>query len=360
MNQSCYLGDLSTTAHEWLTAGRAVALATIVYITGSSSRPLGSRMICAADGGWAGAVSGGCVESDVARHAAEVLTAGRARVVHYGRVQDPELEIGLNCEGEIDVLIEPLDAEWLHRHDQAVAGVTVTEWNAVHGTVRRVIVRPAALESAADDQPDWFSTARAAWRDEESRAAVTAEGMVLAEPHLPPLHLVIFGAGPIAEDLCRIAKVLGYATVISDPREDRFGGMPSTADRTMVSWPAATLSALAEQGAGRTVVVSLEHEPRFEDALWRALLDRLAHGDPRPRYIGAIGKAQRAIEREQRAQTGGWDLAPLQPIHTPIGLPIGGRSTAEIALSIAGQIVATINGREDYAARPFLTGTRWR
>ena len=95
----------------------------------------------------------------------------------------------------------------------------------------------------------------------------------------------------------------------------------------------------------RTYAVSLNHEPRFEDAMLRALA-----GHPLA-YLGAIGKPQRAAERAERAQATGLDLGQLPPIHTPVGLDLGGKSAEEIALSIIAEIIAVKNGRSGGMAR---------
>lgn len=345
-----YAADIMEQAAQWLEEGRSAALATIVSTVGSSSRPLGTRMLCTDGDEFAGAVSGGCVETDVCRIAREVLARGIPRIIHYGPVKDSILEVGLNCDGTIDVLVEPLDSSWIEQARKPFLGVVTMQCGLPEkkhsGYQEETVIKRTWYPR---EMPYGAGLVRDAWEAGSPRSTRTAAGLLLAEPVMPAPCLIIFGAGPIADDLARMARIMGYTTVISDPRESRFGPGPSPADRISVEWPRETLSALQEHQElipSRTYIVSLEHEPRFEDALWSALIDEIS-GDAgrRPVYIGAIGKAQRAIEREERARRTGTDLSPLYPIHTPVGLDIGGKASPEVALSILAQIVATVHGR---------------
>jgi xanthine dehydrogenase accessory factor len=154
---------------------------------------------------------------------------------------------------------------------------------------------------------------------------------------LPPPTLLVFGGDQAAIPLVRLARLLGFRTVVSDARP-AFATREKhpDADLVIAEWPGVVI---AQVGADeRTYVVSLNHEPRFEDALLRALVGRPV------RYIGAIGKRVRRAEREERLAQAGFDLAQLPDIHTPIGLDIGGKSPEEIALSIIAEIVAVKNG----------------
>lgn len=353
-----YAADIVEQADRWLQEGRPVALATIVSITGSSSRPLGTRMICTDQDEFAGAVSGGCVETDVCRIGREVLAGNQPHLVHYGSVRDPIFEVGLNCEGAIDVLIEPIDHEWTAAARAPFIGVVLLQCRFGHppaagGGTASGGTTPVEVNRTwyPSDMPYGGGLVRDAWQRATPRTTRTTTNLLFAEPVLPPPTLLIFGAGPVADDLARLAGVLGYSTVISDPRAARFTPGQSPAGRTCVTWPDETLRGLRDEGLallpGRTFVVSLEHEPRFEDALWTALLNDMASTDDprRPAYIGAIGKGQRAIERDQRAREAGVDLSPLAPIRTPVGLDIGGKQSGEVALSILAEIVATIHDR---------------
>src|SRR6266568_3193930 len=91
----------------WRGQGSDVAVATVVKTSGSTPRGEGAKLLVRGDGELAGSVSGGCVETDVALHAREVLEAGKPRLVNYGISDEMGISVGLACGGSIEVLIEP-------------------------------------------------------------------------------------------------------------------------------------------------------------------------------------------------------------------------------------------------------------
>ncbi len=333
--------DLFAQAHAWLDARESLAVATIVRIFGTSSHPLGTRMVIARDNRFVGAVSGGCVETDVYEAAQDVLDQGHPLMLNYKKVENPLVEIGLNCDGMIDVLVERLDRDLYDRLTGPERRVNVTLCtprqplapDPVHAQVR-----------PGDDPVEGLAPAVV----EDARSALTRgrpatttypDGRVaLFEPVLPPPTLLIFGAVQTAVPLVRLAKIMGFRTVVTDARPAY--ATPEKhpdADLVLAAWPQ---DVIAQVGVDHwTFVVSLNHEPRFEDALLHALAGHEVG------YLGAMGKPQREDERIARAAEAGFDLALLPDIHTPIGLDIGGKSAEEMALSILAEIVAVKNGR---------------
>ncbi len=332
-------------AAQWLDAGEATAIATIVHIRGSSSQPLGARMVMTGDHRFVGAVSGGCVETDVYEAAQDVMSAGGAPLMlHYKHVENPLIEIGLNCEGQIDVLVERLDRtllDLLRASPQDGERVLITLCRPNQPlNPEPVHLLLEADRAASPDLPEAvIAAAQSALERDQPVSVMLDDGRVaLCEPVVSPPTLLIFGAVQIAVPLVRLAKILGFRTIVTDARPAYADpARHPDADQVIAAWPK---DVIAQVGiTRRTYVVSLNHEARFEDALWRALL-----GQP-VRYIGALGKRQRAIERQQRAADSGLDLDQLPFIHTPIGLNLGGRSDEEMALSILAEIVAVRHGR---------------
>ncbi len=95
-------------AASWQAAGETVAIATVIRSWGSAPRLPGSRLVLTRSGLMAGSVSGGCVESEVAAQAEEVMRSGVPRLLHFDVSNDRAWSVGLACGGALDVFVEPL------------------------------------------------------------------------------------------------------------------------------------------------------------------------------------------------------------------------------------------------------------
>lgn len=161
---------------------------------------------------------------------------------------------------------------------------------------------------------------------------------VFIEVFPPPQRLVIIGGVHVAIPLHRIAKQLGYHVTVVDARgtlatAERF----PMADSLMVAWPDEAL-ALLDVDSGTSIVV-LTHDPKFDHPALMAAVRSAA------RYIGAIGSRTTNEQRKEALQQLGATDEQLARIHAPVGLDIGAKTPAEIALAIMGEIVAARYGR---------------
>jgi xanthine dehydrogenase accessory factor len=169
----------------------------------------------------------------------------------------------------------------------------------------------------------------------EASGAVEAEGRtVLAELVEPPLKLVIFGAVDVAEALCRIARTLGWRTAVVDPRRGLATRerLPS-AGEIVVAWPDDLPEGLIDE---HTAVVSLVHEERIDVPAVAAALEAGAF------YVGALGSTRAQEKRRAALEERG--VGGIDRISGPVGLDLGGETPAEIALSIAAEIVQRRRG----------------
>jgi xanthine dehydrogenase accessory factor len=166
-----------------------------------------------------------------------------------------------------------------------------------------------------------------------TRTIEDGDRTILAEIVGPTLRLVIFGAVDMAEALCRIAKELGWTTIVVDPRpglatRER---VPS-ADELLVEWP----DRVADRISPRTAVVSLVHEQRLDVPAVRAGLERGAW------YVGALGSTRTKEKRVKALEELG--VEGFERISGPVGLKLGAETPAEIALSIAAEILGRYRG----------------
>lgn len=156
---------------------------------------------------------------------------------------------------------------------------------------------------------------------------------VFFEVLVPRPHLFVFGAVHIAQELVQHAGLLGFYTIVTDPRPafvtaERF----PEANELRVGWPDAVVDSSSFDA--RTFVVVLTHDRRFEDPLWPIVLPTEV------RYIGAMGSAKTTAARRERLIASGFTTDQVDRIHGPIGLDIGSRSAGEVAIAILGEMIS--------------------
>lgn len=160
------------------------------------------------------------------------------------------------------------------------------------------------------------------------------DGEWFLNPFNPPLRLILAGAVHIAQPLARMGALAGYDVVVVDPRtsfasEARFPGM-----RLVTDWPDEALTMLAPDT--RTAIVTLSHDPKLDDPALRVALRSPAF------YIGSLGSKKTHAARVSRLTEAGFTENEVARIHAPVGLAIGAKSPAEIAIAIMAQITQTL------------------
>ena len=302
-----------------LAAGDNVALATVVDTRRSAPRPLGSRLALSSSGEMVGSVSGGCVESDVALRAEEVLAGGPPLLLRYGISDDDAFDVGLPCGGEIEVFVQPADVEELDRVEAALQ------------SGRRLSVTTTLTGDGAG--------AKLYGDGEAHSAAVRSDESTFVEHYAPAPVMMVFGAVDTAQALCRMAKLVGFHTIVSDAR-GKFATrerLPD-ADEIVVGWPAMAYDLHAPDEA--TYVVVLTHDARFDEP---ALGPALRSSTP---YIGALGSRRAQDARRRRLLNAGYSEDEIGRIRGPLGLDIGAVTPAETAVSILAEVLAVRADRE--------------
>ena len=152
----------------------------------------------------------------------------------------------------------------------------------------------------------------------------------------PPLDLAIVGAVHIAQPLSSMAAMAGYNVRIIDPRTtfaapERFPGMRLSHD-----WADEALT--KEPLTQRSAIVLLTHDPKLDDPGLIAALRSDCF------YIGALGSKKTQASRRARMADAGFDENTLTRIRGPVGLNIGARSPAEIAISILAEMTLILRG----------------
>lgn len=173
---------------------------------------------------------------------------------------------------------------------------------------------------------------------EQNRTLDYGPRRVFIETVAPAPVLLVFGAGHVAQPLTRIARELGFRTVVADARgafatQERFPDV----DELVVGWPERVLDHVDLDR--RTYVVVLSHDPRFETPVFPAVRRAPV------RYIGAMGSRRTHQSRIERLRSEGWSDEELARIHAPIGLDLGAETAAETAISILAEIIQVRYGQ---------------
>ncbi len=184
--------------------------------------------------------------------------------------------------------------------------------------------------------------------DAAQQAAVTAaltadrSGPLPEHPNLfvhvynPPLRLLVVGAVHISQALVPMAQVAGYEVIIIDPRKAWANAERFPSVQLIDDWPDEAMTALAPDH--RSAVVVLTHDPKLDDPALGVVLRSPAF------YVGALGSRKTHARRIERLREQGLSDDEIARIHAPIGLAIGAKSPAEIAISIMAQITQVLHG----------------
>ena len=345
--------EVRDTLESWRADGIGVGRAVVVRTFGSAPRPEGAVLLRADDGRIAGSVSGGCVEGAAAEEIERARRDGHARVIRYGISDEEAWDVGLACGGTIDVLIEPAVRDATAAAAKELGRVVAiplpadapppefgrSEPGEGELPPAPVIVGASGISEGSLGSASADAALEAAARDALLRGTsrtVEIEGRsVFVEAFPVKPRLVVVGAVEVARSLVRLARELGYETIVIDGRAsfatpERFP--PETVDRLIVGWP----DEVAEDiGLGPDDAVAvLTHDVKFDEP---AIVEALHRGC---RYVGAVGSRKTQGDRRDRLRAAGVIDDELARLRGPVGLDLGGRAPAETALAIMAEVVA--------------------
>ncbi len=355
--------DIRQDIERFRASGQQFGRAVVTTVWGSAPRPAGACLLADRRGTIAGSVSGGCVETVTASEIAQAIEAGCPRLVEFGVTNERAWEIGLACGGTIRLLIEPVVREEIMTAAAGPGGVVLASvLESPEGMGAALLVDddglvtgplpPVGANAGTSDGGGALlgelqskvtsraidALARATSATVEFTTSAGGSVVVFFEVYPREPKLVIFGGVHIAAALVPMARMLGYRTIVADGRQafltrDRF----PDADELILGWPGAAFEQAGLDSA--TSVCVLTHDPKFDDpALVIALRSPAA-------YVGAIGSRKTQQARRRRLKAAGLSDHELDRLHGPIGLDLGGREPAEIALAILGEMTALRHGK---------------
>ncbi|MBF5039820.1 XdhC family protein [Methylophilus sp. 13] len=295
-------------ARDWLDQGYGAHLFTVIQTWGSAPRLPGAILVVREDGHLVGSVSGGCIEDDLADKARHQQLPQRAAILDYGVDQAEAQRFGIPCGGQLKIFAEPLtQTAQLAPMLESLSQRRLLK-RSVHlhsGEVRHQYVLP---EGQPYLESDWFHSYFG-----------------------PQWRLLIIGANQLGSVLAAMAQALDFHVMICDPREemraewhvegaDWLPGMPDDVVLEMAPDP-------------HTAIVAVTHDPKLDDMALLAALKSDAF------YIGALGSVKNQEKRKQRLRSFDLTEQEVNRLHGPVGLRIGSRTPAEIAVSILAELI---------------------
>jgi len=322
------LGDVLA----WRQAGRRVTLVTVVETWGSAPRPPGALLAVREDGVVSGSVSGGCVEDDlIARiKAGEYDSLSQPSMVAYGVSKEEAARFGLPCGGTLRLVQEPVtDVGWIQE---------VLQRTSSHQLVARTLT---------------LSTGQVRLRDASRTDAMQFDGTTLTTLFGPRWRLLLIGAGQLSQAVAHMARLLDFEVLVCDPREEYAATLGLEGVTRVLGMPDDVVKELAPDS--HTAIVALTHDPKLDDMALMEALNSPAF------YVGALG-SQRNQETRKKRLMEHFDLTPdaVARLHGPVGLRIGAKTPAEIAVSIVAEIVQIKNAAPAHAAVPAASASSCR
>ncbi len=334
---------------ERLESGEDAVLVTVVASTGSIPREAGARMLVTRQGRLRGTIGGGAVEHRAEGLAAKILDEKRSRLEGFVLARNEVEDLGMICGGEVKVhfqFVAANESANLARVEAIVAGFSrdedawlVTDLTDASAWNMGLFSRSQGLSGLAVPAeplaPLWAS--RAVQMEIAGRR-------YYSEPLVRAGRVVIFGGGHIAQELVPVLAHVGFRCVVIDDREEfasreRFPG----AETVLLGDFAKIAETITLTAADYVVVMTRGHAHDFS-VQQQVLRTEVA-------YLGVIGSRSKSASIAARLREAGIPQEAIARIHTPIGTAIEAETPAEIAISIAGELIL---------ARAERTGARAR
>ncbi|HJV63327.1 MAG TPA: XdhC/CoxI family protein, partial [Albitalea sp.] len=271
-------------------------------------------LLCLRDDGLVvGSVSGGCVEDDLIDRVRHGERVDAPSLVAYGVTKEEAARFGLPCGGNLRLVQEPLrDSAWI---------ADLLARTARHELVaRRLDIRTGEMSLEAAHRGEAFSF----------------DGRVMRSVFGPRWRMLVIGAGQLSRVLAQMALALDFEVTCCDPREEYHltWDVPGTRFSTDMPDDVVTQMQLDPHSA----VVAVTHDPKLDDMVLLEALKSPAF------YVGALGSRGNTAKRKERLAQFDLSAQEIARLHGPIGLDLGGKTPAEIAIAILAEIIAVRNG----------------
>lgn len=337
------------------------ALITVVHVEGSSYRRAGARMLFTEDGRLTGAIGSSYLEGDALQKARQAIETQKSILANYDTTggENSPIEIGMGCNGIVDILIEPVNHQnpdnpiqllkmFLKRREDAVLVTLFSMKNKTDehsGTCLLVLNNNELKGSLTDDtlKEQLINDASEVLKNKTSitRTYRSEDELIgFVELLRPSISLIVSGAGNDAIPMMYMAAVMGWKITIIDERASYANTVRfPLADKLVISKPEDILKHITPDD--RTVAILMTHSYQNDLAMLRQLIPYQLP------FIGLLGtrrKSDRMLNVLQHEGTQSLN-GRLKHIYSPAGLDIGAESPEEIALSICAEIQAVLTNK---------------
>ncbi|MBO9491196.1 XdhC family protein [Endozoicomonas sp. G2_1] len=306
-------------------------LGTVYKTKGSSYRKAGAMMLFAGDGRQFGLLSGGCLESNIQRHARKVMQTGQSTILCYDGNDEDDIsfQLGIGCGGVVDIVLQPITAE----NHYLELDLMLNALSAHQAGYYRTDL------SLSDNPNNAFISAAQATSEQKkltkSQLFQSSSELFLCTPVQAPPHFLICGGGIDARPLANIAKQLGWQVSVWDPRPANARVEFFANVDHLLRMPAEQLVAYITQRQVNAAMV-MSHSVSLDVEVMSALSksQHLA-------YVGLLGPMHRRVEVLTKANLAQSRLA--KQLSGPVGLDLGGSLPESIALSILAECHACLH-----------------
>ncbi len=300
--------EVLTRALEWLNSGHKAHLFTVVQTWGSAPRLPGAVLVVRGDGHLIGSVSGGCIEDDLADKARHQQLPKVPAIMEYGISRDDAQRFRIPCGGRLQIFVEPLNTP---AQLQALVE-SLTNRKLIKRSVNLSTGQIKLIEVLPEDLPkidgDWFHTYFG-----------------------PQWRLLIIGANQLGSMLASMAQALDFDVLICEPRQEIRDEWHVEGVTWIEGMPDDVV--LEINPDAHTAIVAVTHDPKLDDM---ALLEALKSD---AFYVGALGSHKNQEKRRERLRMFDLNELEISTLRGPVGLQIGSRTPAEIAIAILAELI---------------------
>ena len=313
----------------WVEEGIMSWLCTVVKTWGSSPRPVGSLLCCNKDGLVSGSLSGGCIEEDLLeRLKNKQLALEKPELLIYGATEEEVERFQLPCGGQLHVVIEPVSTK-IHLPELYRIGSRLQLRECIERTV------DIATGEMQVQEKERFQHLKFSGDFETT----DNKGKVMSQTYGPRYQLFLIGAGQVSMYLAQFAQALDYHVVVCDPREEMIEQWPVEGVQLIVGMPDDAVKDNANDHF--SAIIALTHDPRIDDMGLMEALKTEAF------FIGAMGSVRTSLKRRERLELLDLSKDEISKLHAPVGLPIGSKTPAEIAIAILAQLTGLRSSKQE-------------